>query len=152
VLTALLGYGTLDVPHLGAAAANRAAPIAGGMIERDQRQTYEIPLPPSLSGRAELHHVTITLAYAAPTIARLTRYHSAKVYFATPDKKLIVGDRTDADHGAVRRGSVQHEVIEGPQAMTFRDGEVLQSTSNAQTTCSTSRRATRSDTRSSCRS
>ncbi len=124
-LTALLGYGRIDTDRLGAAATNRAVLIAGGSIERDQRHTYELPLPPSLRARAEWHRFTITLAYMAPTVSQLNRYRGAKVYFATPDMQLAGGDRIDAEHNSVRRGSLQHEIIEGTRAMVFGSGDIF---------------------------
>ena len=124
-LTALLGYGCLDTDRLGAAATNRAVLVSGGLIAGDQRHTYELPLPPSLRARAEWHRLTITLAYMAPTVSRLNRYRSAKVYFATPDKRLAGGERIDAEHNSVRRGSLQHEIVQGNRAMVFGDNDTF---------------------------
>jgi hypothetical protein len=124
-LTALLGYGRLDTARLGTAATNRAVLVAGGRIGRDERHTYEFPLPPSLRSRAEWHRFTITLAYMAPTVGHLTRYRSAKVYFTTPDTNLAAGDRVEAEHNSVRRGSLQQEVIEGTRAMVFGDADAF---------------------------
>lgn len=122
-LTAFLGYGELDPSRLGTAATNRAVLIAGGTIARDRRHTYEIPLPVSLRARAEWHRVTITLASMAPTVGTLMRYRAAKVYFATPETALLAGDRIEAEHYSVRRGSLQHEIVEGRRAMAFSEGE-----------------------------
>lgn len=122
-LSALLGYGKLDPARLGTAATNRAVLVAGGSIGGDERHTYELPLPPSLRSRAEWHRITITLAYAAPTVGELSRYRRAKVYFDTPDTKLAAGDRIEGEHRAVRRGSLQHEIVQGSRAMTFEDGD-----------------------------
>jgi hypothetical protein len=124
-LTAVLGYGRLDTARLGAAATNRAVLVTGGNIARDERHTYELPLPPSLRARAEWHRFTITLAYMVPTVGQLTRYRGAKVYFATPDTNLAGGDRTDAEHNTVRRGSLQHEIVQGTRAMVFGDGSAF---------------------------
>ena len=124
-LTALLGYGRLDTARLGTAATNRAMLVAGGHIARNERHAYELPLPPSLRTRAEWHRFTITLAYMAPTVGQLTRYRGAKVYFATPDTNLAGGDRTDAEHNTVRRGSLQHEIVQGTRTMIFGDGEAF---------------------------
>lgn len=118
-LTAILGYGRLDTERLGVAATNRALLVTGGMIARDERHTYELPLPPSLRASAEWHRITITLAYMAPTVSQINRYRSAKVYFVTPDMQLAGGKRIDADHHSVRRGSLQHEIIQGRRAMVF---------------------------------
>ncbi len=124
-LTALLGYGRLDTDRLGTAATNRAVLVAGGQITREKRHTYEVPLPPSLRSRAEWHRFTITLAYTVPTIGQLTRYRRAKVYFETPDTTLAGGDRIDFEHNSVRRGSLQHEIVEGTKAMVFGDGDIF---------------------------
>lgn len=120
-LTALLGYGRLDSDRLGTAATNRAVLVGGGLIARDQRHTYELPLPPSIRARAEWHRFTITLAYMVPTVGQLNRYRGAKVYFATPDTQLAGGDRIDAEHNSVRRGSLQHEIVQGTRTMVFGD-------------------------------
>ncbi|WP_237143207.1 S8 family peptidase [Sediminivirga luteola] len=120
-LTALLGYGRLDTDRLGTAATNRAVLVGGGLIARDQRHTYELPLPPSLRSRAEWHRFTITLAYMVPTVGQLNRYRGAKVYFATPDTRLAGGERIDAEHNSVRRGSLQHEIVQGTRTMVFGD-------------------------------
>lgn len=124
-LTALLGYGVLDPGRLGSAATNRAVLIAGGSIGREERHTYQIPLPDSLRTKAEWHRVTVTLAYFAPTAGHLNRYRGAKVFFEKPDDRLTGGKRIDADHNAVRRGSCQHEIIDGTKAMIFTEGEAL---------------------------
>jgi hypothetical protein len=124
-LTALLGYGRLDTDRLGTAATNRAVLVAGGHIARNERHTYELPLPPSLRARAEWHRFTITLAYTVPTVGQLSRYRGAKVYFATPDTNLAGGDRTDAEHNTVRRGSLQHEIVQGTRTMVFGDGDAF---------------------------
>lgn len=124
-LSALLGYGRLDTTRLGSAASNRAVLVAGGHIGRDHRHTYELPLPPSLRSRAEWHRFTITLAYAVPAVGHLTRYRGAKVYFNTPDTNLAAGERIEGEHFTVRRGSLQHELVEGRRAMVFGDGDAF---------------------------
>lgn len=124
-LTPLLGYGALDTGRLGTAATNRAVLVAGGRIARNQRLTYDVPLPPSLRARADWHRFTITLASMVPTVGDLTRYRGAKVFFATPDTSLAGGDRTGAEHNTVRRGSLQQEVLEGVRAMVFGDGDTF---------------------------
>ncbi|EUA24312.1 hypothetical protein I552_3824 [Mycobacterium xenopi 3993] len=60
-----------------------------------------------------------------PTVGQLTRYRGAKVYFATPDTDLAGGDRTGAEHNTVRRGSLQHEIIQGTSAMVFGEGDMF---------------------------
>lgn len=124
-LTALLGYGRLDTDRLGTAATDRVVLIAGGMIGREQRHTYDLPLPPSLCARAERHRFTITLAYLAPTFGQLNRYRGTKVYFATPDTQLAGGDRIEAEYHSVKRGSLQHEIVHGKRSMVFSEGDTF---------------------------
>lgn len=122
--TALFGYGPLD-PERARGAVNRAVVIAGNEIGIDERHTYELPLPVSLRSKAEWHRFVITLAYWAPMTNGLNTYRAAKVYFTKPDLTLASGKRIDADHHAVRRGSLQHEVIDGSKAMTFSDDDTF---------------------------
>lgn len=122
-LTAVLGYGRLDTARLGAAATNRAVLVTAGSIARDELHRYELPLPPSLRARAEWHRFTITLAYMAPTVGQLSRYRATKVYFTKPDTDLAAGDRIDGEHDTVRRGSLQHEIVQGTRAMVFGNGD-----------------------------
>lgn len=122
-LTAMLGYGGIRSERIARAATNRAILVAGGTIGREQRHTYEIPLPASLRSKADWHRFTVTLAYFAPTTGQLTRYRGAKVFFEKLDDQATGGSRINADHNAVRRGSIQHEIIEGTQAMVFADGD-----------------------------
>lgn len=124
-LTSLLGYGVLNSDRFNRDLAQRATLIAGGSIERDQRHTYDIPLPPSLRRQAEWHRLTVTLAYFAPTSGALTRYRGTKVFFDAPEKRFALGDRREADYHAARRGSCQHEIIEGDRALVFTDDESL---------------------------
>lgn len=123
-MTSLLGYGRLD-PRRARSAINRAVVVAGNEIGIDERHTYDLPLPLSIRSKAEWHRFVITLAYWAPSTCSLNAYRAAKVYFGVPNMKLGKGKRVDADCHAVRRGSLQHEVIDGSKAMTFNDGDTF---------------------------
>lgn len=125
-LTALLGYGGIRPERVANAAANRAVLIGAGSLGRDDRHVYSVPLPVSLRAKAEWHRFTVTLAYMAPTAGQLTRYRGAKVFFEKLDDKETGGFRIDADHNAVRRGSVQHEIVDGSRAIVFDDGASIQ--------------------------
>ena len=124
-LTPLLGYGCLDPSRLGFSARNRAMVIAGGSITKDQRHTYNLPLPLSLRSKAEWHRFTVTLAFAAPTVGTLNRYRGSKVYFEYKEDGTETAKRSEAEPNMVRRGSLQHEIIEGTRAMTFAEGDAF---------------------------
>ena len=127
-LTPLLGYGRID-PERARGAVNRAVVIAGNSIGMNERHSYALPLPPSIRSKAEWHRVSITLAYWAPVTHGLKRYRASKVFFTTPKvreiSKLVGGKRVDAEHSAVMRGSLQHEVIEGDNSMGFGNDAIF---------------------------
>lgn len=124
-LTSMLGYGGIRSDRIASAAGNRAVLIAGGSLGREQRHSYEVPLPPSLRAKAEWHRFTVTLAALAPTSGLLNRYRGAKVFFERLDDADTGGHRIEADHYMVRRGSVQHEIIDGDRALVFSEGGAL---------------------------
>ncbi|WP_307807150.1 S8 family peptidase [Rhodococcus erythropolis] len=125
-LTALLGYGRLDASRAATAAGNRAVVVAGGAIGRDERHTYNLPLPISLQAKAEWHRVTVTLASMTPTVGRLARYRTAKVFFQSLyDDLPALGKRAEADHHAVRRGTCQHEIFESNRTLAFTQGDAI---------------------------
>ena len=124
-LTALLGYGALSAERVASAATNRAVLVASGLIKRDERHTHWVPLPVSLRAKAEWRRFTVTLAYMAPTTSQLTKYRGAKVYFQKLSDTETGGSRVQADPNAVRRGTCQHEIIDGKKSMVFaNDGRL----------------------------
>lgn len=125
-LTAVLGYGAIRPERIATAAPNRAVLIAGGSLGREQRHTYAIPLPASLRAKAEWHRITVTVASFVPSAGHLTRYRGAKVFFEKLDDSETGGRRIEAEGTAVRRGSVQHEIADGQQALVFSDGNSIQ--------------------------
>lgn len=123
-LTQLLGYGPVDVARLGTADRVRAVLIGTGAIGKDKRHTFEFPLPPSLSTTTWWRRLTITLAWLSPINCRSQRHRMARLSFTPPDQDLRV-TRTDGEWHAVRRGTVQHEVLEGEEAVVFDDGKTM---------------------------
>ena len=119
-LTPFLGYGRY-FPDVARSAVNRAVVVAGNFIGLDERHSYDLPLPHSIRNKAEWRRLSITLAYWAPATHGLKRYRAAKVYFTAPELGLVQGERVDAYHSAVQRGSLQHEIIDGNRVTAFRD-------------------------------
>ena len=126
--TAILGYGTLDGSRVLACSAERATVLASGSLKADTTVVHEVPLPPSLHAHATWRRLTITLAYFTPLRPNNRKYRAANVYFTLPGKadNTLRVDRRDADHRAVRRGTVQHEVLVADRgAIDFAPGGVL---------------------------
>ena len=124
-LTQFLGYGPLDPPRIAAAARNRVVLVGASAIHDKQRHTYRFPLPPELAASTEWRRLTVSLGWLSPINPRSQTYRMARLSFAPPTSQLGV-DRAEADSDAVRRGTVQHEVLEGRKAVAFLSGDTLQ--------------------------
>jgi hypothetical protein len=119
-----LGYGRVDLDRAFGSTAQRATLIGGGHLHAEDADVFEIPLPPSLSGKTGRRRLTMTLAWLSPVNSRDRRYRRARLWFAPPRDELQV-DRCQADWNAAQRGTIQHEILEGRKAAVFADGEAL---------------------------
>ena len=66
--------------------------------------------------------LTITLTWLTPTNSTRQNYRVAHLWFNPKQDNKIAQGRLYADHNAVQRGTVQHEVLEGTNAVPFQDG------------------------------
>lgn len=111
-LAGVLGFGCIDQERVVACASNRATVLAGGVIRADQCFVHRLPMPPSLNAYTGRRRLTLTLSWFSPVNPSHRRYRRAALWFDPPRKELSV-KRVDVDWMAVRRGTVQHEVLEG---------------------------------------
>ena len=73
----------------------------------------------------EWRKFTVALAWLSPVDTKTQKYRSAFLWFEGSNN-IISATRTGADHNAVRRGTVQHEVFEGDRAIPVSDGDSLE--------------------------
>lgn len=118
------GYGCVDTDRILGSDANRATLIGGGHLPAEQADLFQVPLPPSLGGKAGRRRLTLTLAWLTPVNSRDRRYRRARLWLVPPQDKLRV-KRQEADARAVQRGTIQHEILEGAHAVPFVDGDLL---------------------------
>lgn len=119
-----LGYGQPDFAKSVECTTTRATAIGYGVISKDERHEYRLPLPPSLSGLDCWRRLTITLAWLSPIRVDNRKYRKAALAFeATDTAKEIGGKRSEAQHQQVRNGTLQHEIIEGEEVRAFQDHE-----------------------------
>ena len=123
--TRLLGYGAVDISRVQECTTRRVTALGGGMLGQDESHIHRFPLPPSLSGCRGHRRLTITLAWLSPVNQRHQAWRMADLWFTPPQDSLRVS-RQQADWRAVRRGTLQHEVLEGERAGVFVDGENLE--------------------------
>jgi len=121
-----LGYGRPDFTKSIQCTASRATAIGYGVITKDQRHEYRLPLPPSLSGLDCWRRMTITLAWLSPISLDNRKYRKAALTFeATETAAAVGGNRVGAQWQQVRNGTVQHEIFEGTEVRAFQEGECL---------------------------
>jgi len=91
----------------------------------DGTHEYLLPLPPSLASRTDWRRITVTLAWLTPVNPTHRGYRRAKLRVDATGSLGIARDRQEASNNAVVRGTVQHEVLEGADAVPFADGDEL---------------------------
>jgi hypothetical protein len=119
-----LGYGPADFDRGTVCTDQRVIVLGCGELKAEEGHVYNVPLPPALSAQTVMRRLTITLAWFTPINPRHRSYRVADLWFDPPSTHLRV-KRADADHDAVTRGTVQHEVLEGTSAVPITDGDTM---------------------------
>ena len=94
----------------------------------DGTHEYLLPLPPSLAGRTDWRRITVTLAWITPVNVAHRGYRRAKLRVDATGSLAVAPNRQQASNNAVVRGTVQHEVLEGTDAVPYADGDDLRFT------------------------
>lgn len=125
-LSRFLGYGAVDIERVLECAALRATVIGAASIKTDEELEYRFPLPPALSGLAMNKRLIITLAWFTPINPAHQNWRRAKLFYTPPKENgHIVLSRKDAEWQHVKKGTVQHEVLQGKDASAYQDGDYL---------------------------
>ena len=118
------GYGTADLAKATTCTEQRVTVLGFGELEDGQGAEFSFPLPPCLSAVRERRQLTITLAWISPVNSANQKYRVAHLWF--DPKNDFATDRQFADYQAAQRGTLQHEVLEGIQALDYQTGEAIQ--------------------------
>ena len=124
VATRYLGYGIPDIKRVIECTERQATAIGYGGIKKNEKHEFRFPLPPSLSGLNAMRRLIITLAWLSPVNAENRKYRKANLSFDPPGHKAGV-KRVNADGRQVKNGTIQHEVLEGSEVVTYQDGDNL---------------------------
>jgi hypothetical protein len=121
-----IGYGKISNARTLYCTSERATAIGTGVLHDGEAVIFRYPVPPSLSGPRVYRRLTITLAWISPANNSHQAYRRARLWFRPPDELLRVSrGMNTADHQAVQRGTVQHEVLEGDQASIYEVDDEL---------------------------
>jgi hypothetical protein len=126
VVARMVGYGRSRPGDVLNCDDHRVTALAAERIEADDAHVYRFPLPPSLASRIDRRRLTITLAWLSPINPehRFYRRAALAVERAGMPEKLV--ERADVDHRAARRGTVQHDVLQGARAVPFAPGDAIE--------------------------
>ncbi len=118
-----LGYGAANIAKVMTCTDQRVTVLGFGELDDGEAHEFRLPLPPSLRAKTKRRRLTITLAWLTPVNSRNQKYRIAHLWFDPKADNPIAPNRMYADHRAVQRGTVQHEVLEGRNAVAFDDGD-----------------------------
>lgn len=118
-----LGYGEASFEKVMSCTDERVTVLGFGDLHDGEGAVFSLPLPPSLSAKKVRRRLTITLAWLSPVNIANRAYRVADLWFDPSNK--IAPKRLFADHRAVGRGTLQHELLEGSQATVFQDGDTM---------------------------
>jgi len=119
-----LGFGIPDIHRVLDCTSRRATVIGFGVIKKDEKHDFSLPLPPSLSSSREKRRLIITLAWFSPVNPKTRKYRKANLSFV-PRRKDLGIDRKEAQWQQVKNGTVQHEILEGDKIVSYEDGKGL---------------------------
>ncbi|SDX70934.1 Subtilase family protein [Lysobacter enzymogenes] len=122
-VTRWLGHGPLDVERAITCTEQRATLLGFGELAAEEALLFSAPLPPGLAGTRAWRRVTITLAWMSPVNPKHHAYRRAKLWISEPGAELRVKRTNSVDDKAARRGTVQHEILEGEDAVAYVDGD-----------------------------
>ncbi len=123
-----VGYGRADPASALMCDDHRVTALAAGQIGDGDAHVYRLPLPPSLAAKTARRRLTLTLAWLTPINPEHRGYRRAALALEpTGGPKLVTG-RSDVTTHPSRRGTVQHERLEGRAAVPFAPGSALELT------------------------
>lgn len=99
----------------------RVTVLGVGKLDDGEGQEFLLPLPPSMSAVTEKRRLTVTLSWLTPLNSARQSYRIAHLWFSP--KNDLAEHTIFADHNAVQRGTVQHQVLESSKAVDFQDGD-----------------------------
>lgn len=118
------GYGAAQLERVLGCESHRVTVISASTIGEDEGHLYELPLPPSLSGIVGIRRLVVSLAWFTPINPLHRDYRRAGLWVSSPESALNT-DRVCADWQTVQRGTMQHEIFEGDDAVAFIDGATI---------------------------
>ena len=122
----IAGYGHADPSRVLTCDEHRVTALSAGRIADGEAHVYRLPLPPSLNASVEHRRVTLTLAWLTPINPFHRAYRRAALTLEPLGFKDLLGDQSDLGTRGTRRGTVQHEVLDGRRAVPYAPDSSLE--------------------------
>ncbi len=117
-----MGYGKVESERALYCTEERAAMLGVGELKDGKAFAFSAPLPPGLAAKVLWRRLTVTLAWLTPTNAAHQAYRRARLWISPPSDNLGVA-RMEAEWRQAKKGTLQHEILEGKDALAFVDGD-----------------------------
>ena len=130
VMARYLGYGAVDVERVLTCTEQRGTILGCGEIRENEIHEYRLPLPIGLSDLKIWRRMIVTLAWFTPINPDHRNLREAKLEFAPGQENWenspLHLERRDTDRHQIRRGTVQHEILEGKEKIAdYKDDASL---------------------------
>jgi Subtilase family len=115
-----LGYGAVDAATVLECATDRATLWAVGRLVKEQSHTFTVPLPVLMSGKAQPHEISTTVAWFSPPRVGFANYRGIRLKLVEPSAGLetfavkAAGEQPDTNQA--HRGTVIHRRWSGAKA------------------------------------
>lgn len=120
-----IGNGIPDISRVEGCTLNRSTLLGIGKLRRDNAHIYRLMLPFDFSSQLIKRKMTVTLAYFSPMDFKKQKYRSAQLWFEISKGSILVPKRQNTEWRTVRRGTLQHEIFTGENAIVWDNDEIV---------------------------
>lgn len=123
-----LGFGAFDPELIINCGEDKATLWAVGSLLSDQGKSFSIPWPAAMSGKAQPHAVTATLAWFSPVRAGAVAYRAVRLKIVEPAQLAvagIAGAKLQPDPKQAHKGTVVHRRWDGDKAAAIAGNGVF---------------------------
>jgi hypothetical protein len=126
-----LGNGKIDPARILYCTESRVTLLGFGELGKEEGQQFALPLPDVFNQDALRKQLTLTLGWMTPLNFESNRYRKAALFFENltkSDKRVdlpIDMSRVNSGYKSSKRGTVQHDILEGDRIEQFVDGTNL---------------------------